>query len=95
MATENTDYEYIIVGSGAGGGTLAARLAENGHKVLILEAGGDPLKMQGGDPVDPEGNRTAEDYNIPVFHTFSSERVQYFLLVQNVHELNRKIYYFF
>lgn len=34
--------EYIVVGSGAGGGTLAARLAESGRTVLLLEAGGDP-----------------------------------------------------
>ena len=36
------DADYIIVGSGAGGGTLAARLAEYGFQVLLLEAGGDP-----------------------------------------------------
>ena len=33
--------EYIVVGSGAGGGTVAARLAESGFKVLLLEAGGE------------------------------------------------------
>ncbi|KAF7555062.1 hypothetical protein G7Z17_g2430 [Cylindrodendrum hubeiense] len=34
-------YEYIIVGSGAGGGPLAARLALAGHKTLLIEAGDD------------------------------------------------------
>ena len=38
--------EYIIVGSGAGGGTVAARLAEAGRTVLLLEAGGDPRRFQ-------------------------------------------------
>ncbi len=35
------DYDYIVVGSGAGGGPLAARLAIGGYSVLLLEAGGD------------------------------------------------------
>ena len=39
--TELEDYDYIVVGSGAGGGPLAARLAIYGQKVLLLEAGDD------------------------------------------------------
>lgn len=34
-------YEYIVVGSGAGGGPLASRLARAGHTVLLIEAGDD------------------------------------------------------
>ena len=33
-------YDIIIIGSGAGGGTLAYRLAPSGKRVLILERGG-------------------------------------------------------
>jgi choline dehydrogenase len=73
MADMTADYEYVVVGSGAGGGTVAARLAESGFKVLLLEAGGDPVTLQGGDPVDPTGNRLPDDYNVPVFHAFASE----------------------
>ncbi|KAK8126555.1 choline dehydrogenase [Apiospora kogelbergensis] len=36
-----SDYEYIVVGSGPGGGPLAANLARRGRKVLLLEAGDD------------------------------------------------------
>jgi choline dehydrogenase-like flavoprotein len=40
---EESTFDYIIVGSGAGGGPLAARLAERGKTVLVIEAGGDPI----------------------------------------------------
>lgn len=36
-----TEYDYVVVGSGPGGGPLAANLAEGGHKVLLIDAGGD------------------------------------------------------
>ena len=37
----SNDYEYIVVGSGAGGGPLACRLARAGHKTVLIEAGND------------------------------------------------------
>src|SRR6266481_4014424 len=35
----NGDYDFIIIGSGAGGGTLAYRLAPSGKKILLIERG--------------------------------------------------------
>jgi choline dehydrogenase len=67
------EFEYIVVGSGAGGGTVAARLAEAGKRVLVLEAGSDPRTSKGGSPLQPDDNRMPEDYDVPVFHAFASE----------------------
>jgi len=57
------DCDYVIVGSGAGGGTLAARLAEAGKHVVVLEAGGDTR----------DGPGLPEDYDVPAFHPLASE----------------------
>ncbi len=53
------DYDYVIVGSGAGGAPLAANLARHGKRVLLLEAG------------DDQGE--TETYQVPGFHAQSTE----------------------
>lgn len=56
---QNLEYEYIVVGSGAGGGPLAARLALAGHKTLLIEAGDD----QGAN----------DNYTVPAYQAKSTE----------------------
>lgn len=51
-------YDYIVVGSGAGGGPLAANLAVRGFRVLLIEAGTAPESYH---------------YQVPSFHALSSE----------------------
>ncbi len=40
MIIDDRNYDVIIIGSGAGGGTLAGALSRKGHSVLMLERGG-------------------------------------------------------
>jgi len=37
--SEPDHYDLVIIGSGAGGGTLAWRLAPSGKRILLLERG--------------------------------------------------------
>jgi choline dehydrogenase len=39
----------------------------------LLEAGGDPRQLSGGDPLNRERNRMPSDYDVPAFHAFASE----------------------
>lgn len=39
MTTATNHYDLIIIGTGAGGGTLAHQLAPTGKKILVLERG--------------------------------------------------------
>ncbi|KAI8629205.1 hypothetical protein F5Y19DRAFT_434355 [Xylariaceae sp. FL1651] len=57
--SDATKYDYIIVGSGPGGGPVAANLAVAGYKVLLIDAG------------DDTGNATKEI--VPGLHFEASE----------------------
>lgn len=49
--TTNSRYDVIIIGTGAGGGTLASKLAPSGKKILLLERGGYvPREKDNWDP---------------------------------------------
>jgi choline dehydrogenase len=60
------EYDYVIVGSGAGGAPLAANLAEAGYSVCVLEMGGDQnptdAMMPALHPVASEDPRIAGSY---------------------------------
>jgi choline dehydrogenase-like flavoprotein len=45
MRIRNNRYDYLIVGSGAGGATLAKELAQRKKSVLVIEAGKDDNKV--------------------------------------------------
>ena len=68
MSTNATDniYDFIIVGSGAGGAPLAARLVQAGKRVLVIEAGPDHGL---GDANSPANEVT----RVPAFHGLSTE----------------------
>ncbi|HSX66850.1 GMC family oxidoreductase [Nocardioides sp.] len=51
-------YDFVVVGSGAGGGPIAARLALAGYEVLVLEAGDD---------------HACPYYSVPIMQAYASE----------------------
>jgi choline dehydrogenase len=49
-AARRTTFDYVVVGAGAAGCILAARLAESGAEVLLIEAGGTDALPQVSNP---------------------------------------------
>lgn len=61
-------FDFIVVGSGAGGGPLAARLAlesTEGYRIALLEAGVDPAAQP--------GSKTFYNTKIPALHANATE----------------------
>ncbi len=56
--------EYIVIGSGAGGGPLACNLAKAGYKVVLLEAGDDDPQADFPAEVPFFGGSIADDQRI-------------------------------
>jgi len=78
FGSETETVDYIVVGSGAGGGPLAANLALAGYTVALLEAGGD---------------ESPPEYQVPAFYTRSVEHPdlswQYFVRHYSDHARQR------
>jgi len=70
LASSNDTYDYIVVGSGPGGGTLAANLAKAGESVLLLEAG------------DDQGNNPNEEIAAWFFMAFSDPTMRWDFFVK-------------
>ena len=55
---QDAEFDYVVVGSGAGGGPIAVNLATAGMRVLLLEAGGEDEDLH---------------YSVPAFHGEATE----------------------
>lgn len=58
IAVQEREFDFVVIGSGAGGGPLACNLVKAGFSVCLLEAGGD---------------EPGPHYSVPVFHGLSTE----------------------
>ncbi len=68
------EYDYIVVGAGAGGGPVAARLANAGYTVALLEAGVDPEAQDTVNFALPPGvPDSGTTYQIPALAGVSAE----------------------
>ena len=57
-AEQAAQFDYVVVGSGGGGGPVAANLASAGFKVLLIEAGYEYKDL---------------NYDVPAFHSQATQ----------------------
>lgn len=61
----NVTYDYVVVGAGAAGSAIAARLAEAQHSVAVVEAGGFYQIINGNRSVIPQ----YANFKFPVYYS--------------------------
>jgi choline dehydrogenase len=81
FATETNVYDYIVVGSGPGGGTIATNLARAGYSVLIVEAGDDQSHAISTQILNLFSFGTPTSWDFFVRHTDDIERTKRYNLL--------------
>jgi cellobiose dehydrogenase (acceptor) len=77
--TRKTTYDYIVAGAGASGLVVAEKLANAGHKVLLVERGGPSYYSTGNRDDLMKWNRSLTAYDVPgmAYYTDSSPTIQW------------------
>ncbi|EXK45873.1 hypothetical protein FOXG_07688 [Fusarium oxysporum f. sp. lycopersici 4287] len=77
--TRKTTYDYIVAGAGASGLIVAERLANAGHKVLLVERGGPSFYSTGNRDDLMKWNKTVTAYDVPgmAYYTDISPTIQW------------------
>ncbi|KAJ7859302.1 hypothetical protein B0H14DRAFT_3630110 [Mycena olivaceomarginata] len=63
------DHDFVVIGSGVGGGPLAARLVENGFSVLVVDAGHNVVNVNTTIPL--YFGRAVDDPQIELNYTYN------------------------
>ena len=80
-ASETNTYDYIVTGSGPGGGTIAVNLARAGYSVLLVEAGGDASGDISTQILSLLGSSAAVSWRFFVKHSDDPERAKRYNLM--------------
>ncbi|KAM0343619.1 hypothetical protein ACHAPU_008371 [Fusarium lateritium] len=77
--TRKTTYDYIVAGAGASGLVVAEKLADAGHKVLLVERGGPSYYSTGNRDDLMKWNKSVTAYDVPgmSYYTDSSPTIQW------------------
>ena len=76
---DRTPFDYIVVGSGAGGGVLAARLARSGRRVLVgrrADVATDGARLRAGRRRRGVEGQAAPVYEVPVYYAAASRKTR-------------------
>jgi choline dehydrogenase len=87
------EFEFIIIGTGAGGGPVAANLAKAGRKVLVLEAGGDANNPSSQFRYEVPGSNPRNDYELGWAYWVNSRAGQKDREKQNFYVPGKGLYY--
>jgi choline dehydrogenase len=90
---DKEEFEYIVIGTGAGGGPVGANLAKAGRRVLVLEAGGDGKNRRSLFKYEVPGSNPRNDLELGWSYWVNSRAKQADREKQHFYVPGRGIYY--